>query len=90
MSGMKHGVKKSIKIKINGTECFDVCLSMELGKLVLDKRLPELVDVKKIYVIYEVFYAQMVSVSVTIGEIITGLIFTVHKLKLTLETVAII
>lgn len=67
VSGMKNGVKKSIKIKINGTECFDVSISMELGKLILDNRLPELQDVKKIYVIYEVFYAQSLSVSVTIG-----------------------
>lgn len=68
ISGMKHGVKKAIKVKISGTECYDVSISMELGKLILDKRLPELTDVKKIYVIYEVFYAQSVSVSVTIGE----------------------
>jgi len=68
---MKHGIKKAIKVKIYGTECYDVSISMELGKLILDKRLPELVDVKKIYVIYEVFYAQSVSVSVTIGKLNT-------------------
>ena len=74
ISGMKHGVKKAIKVKVYGTECYDVSISMELGKLILDKRLPELVDVKKIYVIYEVFYAQSVSVSVTIGECVNFLI----------------
>ena len=65
---MKNGVKKAVKIKISGTECFDVSISMELGKLVLDKRLPALADVKKLFVIYEMFYAQSVSVSVTIGK----------------------
>ena len=68
-SGMKNGVKKSIKIKINGTDCYDVSLTMELGKLILDKTLPELNDVKKIFVIYEVYYAQSMSVSVTIGTV---------------------
>ncbi|XP_039274277.2 uncharacterized protein C11orf42-like [Styela clava] len=68
ISGMKNGVKKAVKIKINGTECFDVSLSMELGKLVLDKRLEELDAVKKIFIIFEVFFANSVSVSVTIGE----------------------
>jgi len=68
ISGMRDGVKKAVKIKVNGTECYDVSLSMELGRLVLDKRLPELNDVKKLYVIFEVFYAQSISVSVTIGK----------------------
>ncbi|XP_078489570.1 uncharacterized protein C11orf42-like [Ciona intestinalis] len=72
ISGMKDGVKKAIKIKISGSECYDVSLSMELGKLVLDKRLPSLDGVKKLFVIFEVFYAQSVSVSVTIGEHIPG------------------
>lgn len=66
---MKNGVKKAIKIKINRTECFDVSLSLELGKLVLDKRLPELQDVKKVFIIFEVFYAQSISISVTLGKL---------------------
>lgn len=68
ISGVKNGVKKAVKIKINETECFDVSLSMELGKLVLDKSLPELEGVKKLFIIFEVYYASSVSVSVTIGD----------------------
>lgn len=67
---MRNGVKKAVKIKINGTECYDVSLSLELGKLMLDKRLPELKhNVKKIFIIFEVFYAKSITVSVTIGKL---------------------
>ena len=67
-SGTKGGIKKSIKVKIQGTECYDVSLSMELGKLVLNRRNPDLHPAKHVYIIFEVFYANFMSVSVTIGE----------------------
>lgn len=56
-----------IKIQIFGAECFDVSLSVELGKLALNKQIPDLNTVKKIFIIYAVFYASSLSVSVTIG-----------------------
>ena len=65
---MKNGIKKVIKIKVNGTECFDISLSVELGKLLLNRDLPQLQSVKKIFIIYAVFYASSISVSVMIGK----------------------
>ena len=66
--GQKNGVKKSVKAKITGTRCFDVCLSMQLGQLVMDTSLDEMRDVNKFYIIYQVFYANHISINVTIGK----------------------
>jgi hypothetical protein len=70
--GQKGGVKKSVKVKVEGTKCFDVCLSMQLGQLMVDTTLQQMKDVKKIYIIYQVFYANHISINVTIGEQIPG------------------
>ena len=68
VSDIKHGIKKSIKIKLDGVESYDVSLLLDSGAVQLDNSKPELKKTKKVYVIFEVFYARSASVSVTIGN----------------------
>ena len=64
---MKRAKKKEIKVEIAGAACEHVKLEIPPGTK-MNTRKPDLKDVKNVYVVYEVFYAESVVVSVSIGE----------------------
>lgn len=69
VSNKKDCIKKGIKVRLTGLKCYDVQMTMNVGDLRLDfEKFPHLKGVQKLFVIYQTFYTETMSVSVTIGE----------------------
>ena len=75
VSNMKGNLKKGIKVRIQGCKAYDVTMRFKVGELRLDyEKHPRLRDenIQKIFIVYQTFYSEKISVSVTIGETQSG------------------
>ncbi|XP_062613991.1 uncharacterized protein C11orf42-like [Saccostrea cucullata] len=67
-SDMKHGVKKTVRVEILGTDHYALWSLPENNSLVVDFDNRGFPYVKKFYLLYDVFYARQINVYVRIND----------------------
>lgn len=67
-SNVLNGQRKGVKITLENCKAYEVAASVRKGDLELNMEIQQFQDTDRIYIIHEIFYADSVKVSITIGE----------------------